>query len=196
MVELVTDLGRRHVADNLGIRRRFRIDIDDCDAVGRFSVGIEGRDIGERFGRRLRRLARRGVKTWIRRPGGHVILSSRDWLTSPCPGLGSIAQACCGRRPNPIDRITYAWRPFEAPCGICASGGVLCVLGIVARQPAAPPRHIEPGWALTRSVLVRHWITAQQNGMGARDARYVQKVKSPDTAAETAERRPIERGKK
>ena len=48
----------------------------------------------------------------------------------------------------------------------------------------------------TRSVLVRLWITTQQNGMGARDARYVQKVKSPDTAAETAERRPIERGKK
>jgi hypothetical protein len=43
---------------------------------------------------------------------------------------------------------------------------------------------------------VRLWITTQQNGMGARDARDVQKVKSPDTAAETAERRPIERGKK
>src|SRR5262249_38315247 len=80
MVELVAGLGSRHVADNLGIRRRFRIDIDDCDVVGGFSVGIEGRDIGERFGRGLRRLARRGVKTWIRRPGGHVILSSRDWL--------------------------------------------------------------------------------------------------------------------
>src|SRR5215471_2513550 len=63
---------------------------------GDFSVGIEGRDIGERFGRGLRRLARRGIKTRIRRPGGHVILSSRDWLTSPWPGLGSIAQACCG----------------------------------------------------------------------------------------------------
>src|SRR6516164_7212279 len=196
MVELVTDLGRRHVADNLGIRRRFRIDIDDCDAVGRFSVGIEGRDIGERFGRRLRRLARRGVKTWIRRPGGHVILSSRDWLTSPCPGLGSIAQACCGRQPNPIDRITYAWRPFEAPCGICASGGVLCVLGIVARQPAAPARHIEPGSALVPGPFWCATGLRPSRTAWARGTPDMSKVKSPDTAAETAERRPIERGKK
>jgi len=78
MVELVADLGRRHVADDLGVRRRFRIDIDDGDSVRGFSVGIEGGDIGERFGWCLRRLARRGIKTWIRSPGGHVILSSRD----------------------------------------------------------------------------------------------------------------------
>src|SRR5262249_21469560 len=85
MVELVADLGRRHVADNLGIRRRFRIDVDDRDAVRGFSVGIEGRDIGERFGRCLRRLARRGLKTWIGCPGGHVIFSSRDLPASSCP---------------------------------------------------------------------------------------------------------------
>src|SRR5215813_14485514 len=106
MMEFVADLGRRHVADDLGVRRRFRIDVDDGDAVRGFSVGIEGGDIGERFGWCLRRLARRGIKTWIRRPGGHVILSSRDWLASPCPGLGSVAQAVAVDRPKP-DRIAY-----------------------------------------------------------------------------------------
>src|SRR5262249_14969071 len=93
MVELVADLGRGHVADDLGVRRRFRIDVDDGDAVRGFSVGIEGSDVGERFGRRLRRLARRGIKTWIRRPGGHVIFSSRDRRASSSSRLRRIAQA-------------------------------------------------------------------------------------------------------
>src|SRR5262249_28812539 len=78
---------------DLGVRRRFRIDVDDGDAVRGFSVGIEGSDVGERFGRRLRRLARRGIKTWIRRPGGHVIFSSRDRRASSSSRLRRVAQA-------------------------------------------------------------------------------------------------------
>src|SRR5512132_859904 len=42
MVEFVADLRRRHLADDLGIRRRFRIDVDDRQAVRGFALRIEG----------------------------------------------------------------------------------------------------------------------------------------------------------
>src|SRR4029450_9688718 len=67
MVEFVADLRRRHLADDLGIRWGFRSDVDDRQAVGGFAVRIEGGDIGECFGRCLRGLPRRGIKTWVRR---------------------------------------------------------------------------------------------------------------------------------
>src|SRR5262249_8400997 len=73
MVEFVPYLSRRYIGDNLGIRRRFRIDVHDGDAIGGFAIRIKGGDIGERFRRRLRGLAWRGIKTRIRRPGGHML---------------------------------------------------------------------------------------------------------------------------
>src|SRR6266540_4138938 len=151
MVEFVPGLRRRHVADDLGIRRRFRIDVDDRQAVRRSAVRIEGGDVGERFGRCLCGLPWRGIKTRIRRPSGHV-LSPRGWSFDFCglcdraavePTLKRECVACC--RPcfgycSPIESlesyggVVYPVRSY----GRTAAGGTLRrgERRLTARQPA------------------------------------------------------------
>ena len=79
MVELVAGIRHRHRADDLGIGRRLRIDVDDRDAVGLLPLGIERRHIGELFGRRLHRHARRRIEGRIGCPGRHVELPLVAW---------------------------------------------------------------------------------------------------------------------
>ena len=49
-MQLVAGIRHRHRVEDLGIAVGVGIDIDDGDAVGHLAVGIEGRDIGQRFG--------------------------------------------------------------------------------------------------------------------------------------------------
>src|SRR5262249_4403218 len=121
-----------------------RIHVDDGDAVRGFSVGIEGGDVGERFGRRLRRLARRGIKSWIGRPGGHMIFSSRDRPASSSSRLLRIAQADPSATESPTCSV-----PFFSELG---SGlrdrraGVPRIRGYCSS--AALVAYIEPEWTL------------------------------------------------
>src|SRR5262245_34166246 len=67
---------------------------------------------------------------------------SMAWLGFHCASMLRLTT-----QPDRSNHLHVA--PFEAPCGICASAGVPCVLDIVARHPVVSARHIEP-----ESVLV------------------------------------------
>jgi hypothetical protein len=90
-------------------------------------------------------LARRGIKTWIGRPGGHVIFSSRDRPASLSSRLRRTAQAGSER-----NRIAHVQRSFFSELGS----------GLRDGRARAPPRirghcssaalvaYIEPEWTL------------------------------------------------
>src|SRR5262249_39792281 len=124
---------------------------------------------------------------------------SMSWLGFHC---ASMLRLTTQPRSNHL-RAAPVFSSSQPPCGIGTSDGVLCGwehCSSTARGPAAAYRAMIGSCA--RSVLVCHWIAAQENSIGARDVRETSKkcsrpiLKSPDTAAETAERRPVERGKK
>src|SRR6516164_1610576 len=74
VVELVTGVRHVHLADDVGIRCRAWIDVDNRNAVGRLTVRIKHRDIGESFRWGFGRLPRRWIEAWIRFPCDHEIL--------------------------------------------------------------------------------------------------------------------------
>ena len=71
VMQLVAEFAHRRRADDRRVGCRVWVDIDHGQGIRRFPVGIKGRHVSERFGRRFHRHAGRGIKARIGLPGRH-----------------------------------------------------------------------------------------------------------------------------